>query len=723
MIAHNEEETFDRACESIRDRVDELVIGVDRKCTDRTPELARKWASPGKYFEFDFNDDFSGARNKAIQRAEMDYCLILDGHCFVPPDDHPVSEQVARMRHVDLTKNQVLTPQSFFEVVRQNGMPDDMDVICITLAMNTDPAGIPQLFFLQPRIFRNNGIIHYESAVHNHLAGYRSTAALGCPEGIIVHNMPPKREEARKKQRAKMNFSGLLKDVRAGRKKPLKEQDGRPYFYLGNSYADLGNNSKAIYWYEQYLPRSKFGEEKYQALQQLSVLYHRHRKDPNRARQYALEATLIQYRRSEPFILLGEIAMEGQDWDQAIHWLKLAESIPSPHTVMFLQGSVYSFMPVVKLMLCYAAKGEWADALRYGQLALQWHPGDPQILQPMAEFQANLRKLGNGQQATGNLLIIDKIGSFTGDLAQHFSGLGWKVDRLQSCDERNVGWADLAWFEWCDDNLIKWSGVQWNCPVVCRLHSYEAFSEMPAAVNWTHVDHLVFVAEHIRTMFFNRWPELRERLLPRTSIIHNGLKLEEFTFRQRGHGRKVGCLGFVNHKKGMEGLLDVAALNPDLEFHVAGSFQDGHLAMWFEDVIAYLPNVWWHGEIANERKDEWLDGIDYLISPSITESFGYTIAEAAAKGIKPLIRQRPGVRALWPADWVWLHPGDFRRVLETEYNSASYRAWIEEHYTFAAQMAKTEELVARLKMMDKRILLPYAGVTMDNLQLVTGTAL
>ena len=720
LTVHNEAETLEKAVESIRDRADEIVIGCDRKSNDGTQEIARRLASPGKYFEFDFNDDFSGTRNKAIQRAEMELVGIIDGHEEVPADDNPVVEQVARMRRVDLTKEQVLTPQCFLELVRQNGIPAEFDVVCITLAMNTDPAGIPQLFFLQPRIFRNNGVIHYESKVHNHLAGYRSTAAMGCPEGILVHNMPPKREAARKKQRAKMNFSGLLADVKSQRHLPVAQQGGRPYFYLGNSYADMGENGKAIYWYEQYLKRSKFGEEKYQALQQLAVLYHRHKKDIHKARHYALEATLIQYRRSEPFILLGEISMDGQDWDQAIHWLKLAQSVPAPHTVMFLQGSVYSFMPVVKLMLCYAAKGEWLEALNYGQLALQWHPGDPQILKPMAEFQANLRKLENGQQATGNLLMVDKIGSFTGYLADHFTDLGWKVDRRQQCDERHLGWADLAWFEWCDENLIQWSPGRWNCPVVCRLHSYEAFSEMPVAVTWRHVDHLVFVAEHIRIMFFNRWPELRVHLFPRTSIIHNGIRLEEFTFRERTHGRKVGCLGFVNHKKGMEGLLDVAALNHDLEFHVAGVFQDGHLAIWFEDIVGHLPNVWWHGEVAKERKDEWLDGIDYLISPSITESFGFTIAEAAAKGIKPLIRQRPGVSELWPSSWVWLHPGEFRTVLESGYDSHSYRAWIADHYSVESQMKKTDELVARLKMMDKRIMLPYAGVTMDNIALLAG---
>ena len=720
MIACNEEQTIEKAIISTKDWASEVVIGVDRASKDGTAAIARRLASPGKYFEFDFNNDFSSSRNKAIQRAECPLIAIVDAHEEFPGDENPVAEQCARMRHIDLTKQQVLTPQCFMAMVRENGMPAEYDVICITLAMNTDPAGIPQLFFLQPRIFRNNGKIHYESAVHNHLAGYRSTAAMGCPEGIIVHNMPPAREAARKVQRARMNFSGLMKDVRVQRHLPIEKQDGRAYFYLGNSHADMGHNDQAIYWYEQYLKRSKFGEEKYQAFQQLAVLYHRHRKDIHKARHYAVEATLIQYKRSEPFILLGEISMEGQDWDQAIHWFKLAASIPAPHTVMFLQGGVYSYMADIKLMLCYAAQSNWMEALRHAHKALEWHPGDPAILTPIAEFQANLRQLQSGQQATGNLLIVDRIGSFTGDLAAHFAGLGWKVDRRQDCDERYVQWPDLAWFEWCDENLARWSQVKWPCPVICRLHSYEAFGEMPTQINWANVDHLIFVAEHIRTMFFNRWPHLRESLFSKTSIIPNGLDLSKFTFRERQHGKRVGCLGLVNHKKGLEGLVDVAFQNPDLEFHVAGEFQDGHLAIWFENVIGYMPNIWWHGVIQPEQKDEWLDTIDYLISPSITESFGYTIAEAAAKGIKPLVRQRPGVQDLWPASWIWLHPGEFRHVLASDYESASYRAWIAEHYSLELQLQLTDELVGRLRGMNKVMLLPYAATTMDNLMPTRG---
>ena len=45
-----------------------------------------------------------------------------------------------------------------------------------------------------------------------------------------------------------------------------------------------------------------------------------------------------------------------------------------------------------------------------------------------------------------------------------------------------------------------------------------------------------------------------------------------------------------------------------------------------------------------------LDAIDanYLLSASIWETLGYTIAEAMALGIKPLIHDTPGAAENWP---------------------------------------------------------------------------
>ena len=679
LVVKDEGETLQACLESIKESVDEIVIGVDDSCTDATPQIARAYASPGKLFEFTWDNDFSRVRNEAIKRAESDLIWIIDGHEFLPPDEHPVAEKLTRMRHVNVYENRTLTPRSFIEQIRQSDFPQPYEVICTTLAMNTDFWGIPQLFFLQPRIFRNNGRIHYANPVHNYLAGYDRSGAMGCPEGVLIHNMPEKREEKRKVQRKAMNISGLYADHKAD------PEDARPLFYLGNTHADLGNNEKAAHWYRRYLKKSQFGEERYQALQQLAIIESRHFKDFATAKQLVVEATQLQWNRKEPHILLGEIAFEQEEYDEAIHWWDLADQMPAPATVMFLQGAAYSYMTDLKRMTAWEAKGDIMNALQCADRVLSWRPGDPSIIEKIGELRTQVRRQakGNGDK---NMLIVDNQMAFTEDIASHFAG-EHTVVRRQQCDERWKAWADLAWLEWCDQSLIELSQKEWDIPVVCRLHSYEAFGDMPAHVNWNNVDHLIFVADHIRAMFNEKFPEVQK--VVEMSTIPNGIDPSKFPFKERGPGKTIGHLGYLNHKKGTDLLVQAMYALPDYEFKVAGKFQDPHLMQYFKDAIDEMHNVQFDGWIDPANREDWLNGVDYLISPSIVESFGYSIAEAMLMGIKPLVHHRSG--AIWHE--TWRTTDDLRELLEGPYDSAAYRQHIEMFFPLDRQMAATETLV------------------------------
>ncbi len=694
MVCKNEGTTLEASIESVKDVVDEIVIGVDDSCTDNTAEIAKRYASKDKYYEFKWENDFSKARNVAIERCEGDYVFILDGHEFLPPDQHPLSLQMARMRHIDIKRQKVLTPKSFMEQLRVNGLQDGFDVLCKTLCMNTDNWGIPALFFLQPRIFRNNKGIHYESAVHNHLVGYDNGKAMGCPEGMLIHNMPPKREAMRKKQRSKMNFSGLMADIKIEREKPISEQNARPWFYMGNSHADMGNSDKAIYWYEQYLKRSKFGEELYQAHQQLAVLYLRHRKNFETSKEHGLKAMQLKYNRSEPLILLGEVAVAEEKYDEAHHWFSSARNMPAPNTVMFCQGPVYSFIPDIQRMLAYEKEGNNIEALRYAEAAYTWRPNDKTIEDKIKEFKNNAKI--SLPQYKPNMIFVDSLGSFSKDLVQNMTE-EFDVRALSAIDDKEKAWADVAWFEWCDRNIIEWSSHSWSCPVICRLHSYEAFSDMPSEVNWDNVDHLTFVADHIRELFFMKWPLLKDRI--QTSVIPNGVDLDKWTYRDRTHGNKIAYVGYLNPKKGIDLLLQYAHMLPEYEFHIVGRFQDNHIAYDFSSQVAEMPNVWYQDHIPHAMIDDWLDDMNYIISPSVVESFGYSIAEAMAKGIKPLIRSRAG--AIW--NDCWRTPQDFLDMIDPQspYVSEDYRNHIHNNYRKEIQMTASKRLVKYL-LQDKR---------------------
>ena len=110
-------------------------------------------------------------------------------------------------------------------------------------------------------------------------------------------------------------------------------------------------------------------------------------------------------------------------------------------------------------------------------------------------------------------------------------------------------WADVAWFEWCDSLIIAASQLPKTCRMICRLHSYEAFSDMPSRVNWKNVDDLVLVAPHVRDILLagdlvnNHISQLR------THVINNGVDVQRFCLTEKERGFNLAYVGYINHKK------------------------------------------------------------------------------------------------------------------------------------------------------------------------------
>src|SRR3990172_994692 len=86
MVVKNEEKGLEKAILSCNDFVDYIEIAVDSCSNDRTLEIAKKYATHWKIFNWD--DDFSKARNFAHQGVPADYFLFLDGHEYVEKCDN-----------------------------------------------------------------------------------------------------------------------------------------------------------------------------------------------------------------------------------------------------------------------------------------------------------------------------------------------------------------------------------------------------------------------------------------------------------------------------------------------------------------------------------------------------------------------------------------------------------------------------------------------------------
>ncbi|MFH1985911.1 MAG: tetratricopeptide repeat protein [Pseudomonadota bacterium] len=261
-------------------------------------------------------------------------------------------------------------------------------------------------------------------------------------------------------------------------------------------------------------------------------------------------------------------------------------------------------------------------------------------------------------------------------------------------------WCDIAWFEWCDDAVVKASALPKQCRIVCRLHSYEAFGDVPSRVTWENVDALIFVAPHVREIVEARVPDLARRVP--IHVIYNGVNLARFTFRNRQRGYDMASVGYINHKKNPSLLLQciraLVDVEPRFRLHVAGTHQEERFRLYVDHMILEMgltEHVLFHGWV--EDMNEWLADKHYLVSTSVFESFGYGIAEAMAAGIKPLIHNFPGARRLFPEKLLFNTVGDMvRMTLEDDYQPAVYRRFIEDHYRVDGQLKEIEKVLAEI---------------------------
>jgi glycosyltransferase involved in cell wall biosynthesis len=84
MITKDEEKILEKCLNPIKGVVDEIII-VDTGSKDNTKEIAKKFTD--NIYDFEWNDDFSKARNFSISKATKDWILVLDPDEKIEKDD------------------------------------------------------------------------------------------------------------------------------------------------------------------------------------------------------------------------------------------------------------------------------------------------------------------------------------------------------------------------------------------------------------------------------------------------------------------------------------------------------------------------------------------------------------------------------------------------------------------------------------------------------------
>ncbi|MBU5299075.1 glycosyltransferase [Clostridium sporogenes] len=247
--------------------------------------------------------------------------------------------------------------------------------------------------------------------------------------------------------------------------------------------------------------------------------------------------------------------------------------------------------------------------------------------------------------------------------------------------------ADICWFEWCDPLVAYGSKLETakDKKIICRLHSYEAFTSYIYEINWSNVDKVIFVAEHIKRLV------LSKIFIPqhKVYVIPNGIDLNKQEFKERKKGFNIAYVGHINFKKGPMLLLHAFKKIFDTDnrykLHIAGTFDEERYRLYFDQMIKEFrleKNIIFYGWQKDINK--WLEDKNYLICTSVLESQGLGIMEAMSKGIRPLIHNFVGAKEVYPEKCVWSSLDDIVNMLSDEnYSSIEYRNFIEKNYSIS----------------------------------------
>lgn len=288
----------------------------------------------------------------------------------------------------------------------------------------------------------------------------------------------------------------------------------------------------------------------------------------------------------------------------------------------------------------------------------------------------------------------------------HLKALGHDVTILPHFDARAAQSADAVITEWTNEEAFEAAASGLCKRLIVRMRGFDAHGPLDR-LEWGNVDTLVYESPFLKSYVEKRFPGLRGF---RSHVIPSGVDVANIPFRERKPGSVVAMVGRADAAKGYQLAMEWARTRPDVKLHIALALGESNPRL-----VEYLrqarpPNV---SIVPTVDTVKWLNEIDanYLLSASIWETLGYTIAEAAALGIKPLMHDSPGSELNWPATIVehWRNFEELNYVTEplprddeqrygqgrawVGYDSQRYRAFVEEHLDAAKQSAKFAALL------------------------------
>lgn len=290
MIVRDEEKHLQRCIRSVRAVVDEIIV-VDTGSTDGTVGIAR--TLDARIFHYQWNDDFSEARNYSIEQASGDWILVLDA------DEQIADRDSGRIRALAAgdASGYTFTYRSYSQ------QSDDIRWVANDGSYAEGEGWDGWISGDVVRLFRRDPRIRFVGAVHESVdPAISSIGGTVRRSDIIIHHFHEEKGQERLREK-QLHYLRLCE-------RNLKNFPGVPktHFDMGLIYRHvLGDNRKAIFHQTQALRLNPDYED---ARMALALSYNLEGDTPSAAREIA--TLLARNPRSAPALTLCGIILERQ---------------------------------------------------------------------------------------------------------------------------------------------------------------------------------------------------------------------------------------------------------------------------------------------------------------------------------------------------------------------------------------------------------------------------
>lgn len=399
LPVRDEEAELEKVLASFREVADEIVVGIDPRTVDSTREIAERYAD----VVFELDDP-----NLADYYGDLDRGIIEPDHYpahFGLKDDEPRVPSTGV--HFAWVRNQCMRRCSGDWVFMTEGHESlagghkfllNLDRLSTTVGRRPDVIDVQRQIKRQrwayPWICRNDPErFFYVRPTHNVLVYPPDAVKVAIPEIRTWHERDHANAVARAHQRQAQNRETLQDDW---------ERMANPVslFYLGQELRG-SDPEKAAEHLEQYLEvEDGNGLTRYQARLMLAqihtkkaksllrgssgegadvnLLRHQAGEFENKVRSILLDATFDDPFRTEHWIWLGDLAMDGGRLEEALVFYRYAGSLVGapPFGPWWVDLDMYGYLPAQRLAMVYSHLGRGPESIEWARKVVEHLPDD-----------------------------------------------------------------------------------------------------------------------------------------------------------------------------------------------------------------------------------------------------------------------------------------------------------------------------------------------------------